>query len=130
VQGGALIAKARKKFEIRELNARGVREAIRQYRPEAVGHDDLQIEAGALDVHCSGLGKPPAVVSPSWKIKLVSLIMPDENAGVFPKCDSHPLHSGPINKRCGLVWPEYGPSLGPRTLKAQRIFTDMFDYPV
>ncbi|MDY0095808.1 MAG: uroporphyrinogen decarboxylase family protein, partial [Candidatus Vecturithrix sp.] len=131
--GGALIGKSAEEYlKSGELIAQGVREAIRQYRPDGIPvMFDLQIEAEALGCSLQWASEnPPAVVSHVLENQALSaLSLPDENAGRIPemlkairllRTDQHDVAL-------------YGLITGPFTLalhlKGTKIFTDMFDYP-
>ena len=131
--GGALIGKnAEEYLQSGELIAQGVREAIRQYRPDGIPvMFDLQIEAEALGCGLQWAQEnPPAVVSHVLESQpLSALSLPDESAGRIPE----------MLKAIRLLRAEqhdaalYGLITGPFTLalhlKGTKIFTDMFDYP-
>lgn len=131
--GGALIDKSAEEYlQSGELIAQGVREAIRQYRPDGIPvMFDLQIEAEALGCALQWASEnPPAVVSHVLENQLLSaLSLPDESSGRIPemlkairllRADQHDVAL-------------YGLITGPFTLalhlKGTKIFTDMFDYP-
>lgn len=131
--GGALIGKSAEEYlKSGELIAQGVREAIRQYRPDGIPvMFDLQIEAEALGCGLQWAQEnPPAVVSHVLETQpLSALSLPDESTGRIPE----------MLKAIRLLRAEqhdvalYGLITGPFTLalhlKGTKIFTDMFDYP-
>ncbi|GAK61004.1 uroporphyrinogen decarboxylase superfamily [Candidatus Vecturithrix granuli] len=131
--GGALIGKSAEEYlRSGELIAQGVREAIRQYRPDGIPvMFDLQIEAEALGCGLQWAQEnPPAVVSHVLETQpLSTLSLLDENSGRIPemlkairllRADQHDVAL-------------YGLVTGPFTLalhlKGTKIFTDMFDSP-
>ena len=131
--GGALIGKTAEEFlKSGELIAEGVREAIKQYRPDGIPvMFDLQVEAEALGCGLQWAEEnPPAVTTHVLDEKSLSdLQIPDETSGRIPEM----LKAIRLLKEDKHDVALYGLITGPFTLalhlKGTNIFMEMYDNP-
>ncbi|PIE35001.1 uroporphyrinogen decarboxylase [candidate division KSB3 bacterium] len=131
--GGTLIDKNADEFlKSGDLIAKGIREAIKQYRPDGIPvMFDLQIEAEALGCGLQwAKDNPPAVVEHVLDQKtLGELTIPDKTSARIPEM----LKAIHLLKAENYDVALYGLITGPFTLalhlKGTDIFMDMFDKP-
>ncbi len=131
--GARLIEKdADKYLQSGDLIVRGIREAIRRYRPDGIPVVfDLQIEAEALGCHLQwAKDYPPTVVGHVLdRTSLNELQVPDERSGRIPEILNATRCLKAENHDVAL----YGLIAGPFTLalhlKGSGIFLDMYDKP-
>lgn len=131
--GGALISKdAETYLKSGELIAQGVKEAIRQYKPDGIPVAfDLQIEAEALGCQLQwSKENPPVVISHILDDRSMNdLKIPDENSGRIPEI----LDALRLIKKDNDDVALYGLVTGPFTLalhlKGTDILIEMYDHP-
>jgi uroporphyrinogen decarboxylase len=131
--GGALISKdAETYLKSGELIAQGVKEAIRQYKPDGIPVAfDLQIEAEALGCQLQwSKENPPVVISHILDQRTMNdLEIPDENSGRIPEI----LNALRLIKKDSDDVALYGLVTGPFTLalhlKGTDILIEMYDHP-